>query len=441
MTTVLRERRIAASAERVWPLVRDFGGLHEWVPGVPAPAELTGDPEQPGTERVFRHDGEILFAERLVEIDDANHTVHYEISRAPMPLDGHRASISLIGDGDGTLVTWRADFETDPSLVEQISTMMATQTFEPGLEGLARKIEHPADRRAAIHNVLVTAGYGNQARLVIPALAAAGLRVRAMRRSERPAPGPLDLGAVDVIVGDAGDREDAARALDGVDVVYHVGPMLHPREREIGLNVIEQAQAAGVEHFVFSSALHPVLSEMPQHGLKREIEERLIESGMNFTILQPSDYMQMTVMSVLLDQGLYLLSFPPDRRHALVDLADVAEVATKVITEGPAHYGATYELSSADNLNALEIATVLSRILDRPITAQQIESSFEHLAALDDANRQYQTDILTTIFRWYGTHDFIGNPNVLAMLLGREPTSFSSFCARYYAQPRERDPQ
>ena len=50
---------------------------------------------------------------------------------------------------------------------------------------------------------------GNQARAVIPRLAHAGMRVRAMRRSDRPGPGPKDLGAAEVIVD--GDKMHLAR--------------------------------------------------------------------------------------------------------------------------------------------------------------------------------------------------------------------------------------
>lgn len=288
--------------------------------------------------------------------------------------------------------------------------------------------------------VLVTAGYGNQARSLIPRLVAAGFRVRAMRRTDGEGSGPHDLGAEAVVVGDAADPDDTYRALEGVDTVYHVGPTLHPQELQMGMNMIEQAQRAGVEHFVFSSVLHPILSALPQHALKRDIEERLVESGMNFTILQPSDYMQMTAMSVAADDNAYLVGFPPDNRHALVDLEDVAEAAVKVIAEGSAHYGATYELSSYDNLSANEIASSLSRTFGRPFTARSLDSDFLQLGG-DDAHQRYLAEVLPSIYRWYGSHDFLGNGNILRLLLGREPTSFADFCARHFSTAPDPDPE
>ena len=81
--------------------------------------------------------------------------------------------------------------------------------------------------------ILVTAAYGNQGQRLIPLLARAGKKVRAMRAS-----GDLEalrvLGAAEAIHGDASDPATLARAMEGVETVYHVGPSLHPREEEMG---------------------------------------------------------------------------------------------------------------------------------------------------------------------------------------------------------------
>src|SRR4029450_2827631 len=97
--------------------------------------------------------------------------------------------------------------------------------------------------------ILLTAAFGNQGRLLIPKLAAAGKRVRAMR-----ATGDLGalkaLGAIEAIRGDASDPATLARVMEGIDTVYHVGPSMHPREQAMGLAVVDAAAAAGVKHLV-----------------------------------------------------------------------------------------------------------------------------------------------------------------------------------------------
>src|SRR3546814_6729477 len=72
--------------------------------------------------------------------------------------------------------------------------------------------------------VLVTAGAGHQGKLLIPKLAQAGFRVRAVRRSEGKGDELKALGAHEVFIGDLGDEETYFEALKDVDAVYHIGP-------------------------------------------------------------------------------------------------------------------------------------------------------------------------------------------------------------------------
>ncbi len=46
---------------------------------------------------------------------------------------------------------------------------------------------------------------------------------------------------------------------------------------------------------------------------------------------------------------------------------------------------------------------------------------------------RYQLETAGAISARYGSHDFLGNPNVLTWLLGQTPTSFEDFARREYA--------
>src|SRR3546814_18550215 len=72
--------------------------------------------------------------------------------------------------------------------------------------------------------VLVTAGAGHQGKSLIPKLAQAGFRVRAVRRSEGKGDELKALGAHEVFIGDLGDEATSFEALKAVDAVYHIGP-------------------------------------------------------------------------------------------------------------------------------------------------------------------------------------------------------------------------
>lgn len=278
--------------------------------------------------------------------------------------------------------------------------------------------------------ILVTAANGNQGRLIVPRLIAAGLPVRALVRSERSADDLRAASVTDVVIGDMGDPAVIARAVAGVEKVYYVCPGVHPREREIGLAWIDAARAAGVKHYVFSSVLHAVLTDLVQHEIKRDIEEHLLSSHLEFTILQPSIYMAARRVRAALNSGALTAPWSLDRWQSPVHLGDVAEVAAKVLIESEAHGAATYELAGPDRLTAHGMAQVISEAAGRVIPAQEI-SADDYATFLfgdrDKAEIPHQISVVQSLHTRYSSDDFIGNPNVLTWLLERRPTSFASF--------------
>ena len=100
----------------------------------------------------------------------------------------------------------------------------------------------------------------------------------------------------------------------------------------MGFAVVDAAKAGGVRHLVFSSVLHAITTDLVQHEIKRDIEEHLLSSGLEFTILQPANYMLPLKLRPVFEQGVFELSWSLERRQSLVDLDDVTEVACMVLT-------------------------------------------------------------------------------------------------------------
>ena len=284
--------------------------------------------------------------------------------------------------------------------------------------------------------ILVTAANGNQGRLLTAKLMAAGQPLRACVRSEASAHVLRAAGVADVIVGDISEPHVLARAIRGIDKVYHVGPTLHPREREMGFAMVDAARAEGVKHFVFSSVLHAITSDLVQHAIKRDVEEHLLSSGLEFTVLQPSNYMLPLKLRPVFEAGVFRLSWSLNRLQSLVDLGDVTDVAAKVLMESERHFGATYELVGPGRYTAHDLGRIISGVLGRTIRVEEIDADTYLNAWFGNADRsklQHEVGVLRAISKRYSSHDFLGNSNVLTWLLNRPPTTFEQFVRAQYA--------
>jgi uncharacterized protein YbjT (DUF2867 family) len=210
---------------------------------------------------------------------------------------------------------------------------------------------------------------------------------------------------------------------------------MNPDETAIGRTAITAARNSGVQHFVYHSVLHPQTEAMPHHWHKLRVEEMLFESGLDFTILQPAAYMQniLAGWTAIVGQGVYRVPYPVETRLGMVDLEDVAAVAATVLTE-PGHTGATYELAGAEALTQVEVATILSQVLDRPVQAEQIPIAAWIQQAQEAGLGTYQIETLVKMFRYYEQHDFWGNPRVLGWLLNRPPRQFTAFFENFVSK-------
>lgn len=279
--------------------------------------------------------------------------------------------------------------------------------------------------------ILITGAAGKTGRTVIGALANKGATIRAFVHRQQQVPEMQSLGVADVVVGDMRDLGAMKKAMHGVGAVYHIPPAVQPDETAIGQGVIAAAQAAGVEHFVYHSVMHPQIEALPHHAQKQRVETALIQSDLPFTILQPASYMQNMLgdWERIKEQEIYRTSYGMDARMSLVDLEDVAEVAALVLTQAGHRY-ATYELSGPEILTAAQMAAILTEQLGRPVTVEGLDvdrwESRMRAAGMGD----YAVSTLATMFRYYARHGFAGNPNVLACLLHRPPTTFAEFIAQ-----------
>jgi uncharacterized protein YbjT (DUF2867 family) len=284
--------------------------------------------------------------------------------------------------------------------------------------------------------ILVTSANGNQGKRLLPKLLAAGHRVRACVQSEASAASLRERGVHEVLVGDLADPAFIAGAVRGVASVYHIGPTLHAAERAMGFAIVDAAAAARVQHFVFSSVLHAITTDLIQHEIKRDIEEHILSSGLEFTILQPANYMLPHRLKSVFEENVFRLSWSLDRYQSMVDLDDVTDVVALVLTERERHFAATYELVGPGRFTAHDIGRALMTVLEREVRVERMDLEAFVRARwgdLDPEGLAHQLRMSGAISARYSAHDFLGNPNVLTWLLGRQPSCFEDFVRKEYA--------
>ena len=147
---------------------------------------------------------------------------------------------------------------------------------------------------------------------------------------------------------------NCASLLENVSTVLHIGPSFHPHETEIGKMMIDAAATAynngnGVlQHFVLSSVLNSQFNKMLNHACKNDIEEWLMESGVPYTILQPSTFMDNIPVNMLAGQNepAFPAMWSTQNAFSMIALSDLAECFKKVIEERETHFYAQYPLTS-----------------------------------------------------------------------------------------------
>jgi uncharacterized protein YbjT (DUF2867 family) len=276
--------------------------------------------------------------------------------------------------------------------------------------------------------ILITGASGKTGRTLIKSLSKVESICALVHREEHVS-ALKSLGAEMVIAGDMRDEIAIHSAMQRVRAVYHICPNMNPEEMVIGNLVIGEARRAGVEHFVYHSVLHPQVEKMNHHWQKMRVEEMIFESGLPFTILQPAPYMQnlFAGWNSIVEDGILQVPYSVSSKFSFVDLEDVAEAATVVLTE-PNHKNAVYELASTLPMSHQNVAQIFALALKREVLAKKEE--IEDWRWRVQGMSEYAMENLVRMFEYYDQLGLGGNPNVLRWLLKREPTSLEEFIER-----------
>ncbi|KAJ5118721.1 hypothetical protein N7448_010429 [Penicillium atrosanguineum] len=242
-----------------------------------------------------------------------------------------------------------------------------------------------------------------------------------------------------VVRADMSRSEDARRLLSGVTTVLYIGPSVHCHETEIGYTMIDAArhefQHGTLKHFIYSSVLHPQIRKLMNHDCKRYVEEYLIESGLDYTILQPSHILDQFPVEKLLqsEDPVFPASFDPQVKFSFTILQDLAEAFAHIINEREKHYLAEYTACSTAPTSYADLIAMLSEEIDKPIQIIKKEffesaDQFQNMLAGKYGGVPPGTrDTIHRLLLYYNIYGIKGNPNVLGWLIGRTPTTVKEF--------------
>lgn len=219
---------------------------------------------------------------------------------------------------------------------------------------------------------LIIGATGNLGGAVARLLLNAGQSVRVMTRTPEKADALKKLGA-EIIIGDVRDRQSLDRACQGIEKIFTASHSFEGKGKSSpqivdgqgNRNLIDAAKAAGVKHFVFTSALgarpdHPV----DFFRLKYQTEQYLQASGLSYTILRPAAFMESWVEMIarpMLDTGKATIFGAGKNPVNYVAAADVARFA-QIGLENPAAKNQILEIGGPENFSTRQIIEIIERI-------------------------------------------------------------------------------
>ena len=277
--------------------------------------------------------------------------------------------------------------------------------------------------------ILVFGASGNIGTPVVQNLIQKGEKVRAFVHSGPSGERIQNSGVTETYMGDFRKESDLKAAMEGCRKVFHVAPPFIEDEVEVGQRIIENARANEVEHLVFSSVMHPQLSQMDHHAKKLAVEESLIESGLNFNIVQPAMLMQnlRAVYPYIEKQGVFPAFSAPDKKLSLVDTADLGEAVATIFTSDRLK-NATFELAGPDVLTYNEMVSMISGELDQSITVKPLTDEERKGIADQQGFSNYAKQAFLKMAHHYDENGFKGGSSVvLEAILNRQPNGYRDF--------------
>ena len=169
------------------------------------------------------------------------------------------------------------------------------------------------------------------------------------------------------------DFDSVRAALSGVQRAYFCYP-ISPGLAQATAQFAQAAKEAGVEVIVNMSQISARSDAKSEAARQHWLSERVFDwSGVPTVHLRPTFFAEwLLYLAPMIRQGKILAPFTTTGRHAPVAAEDQARVIVAILQNPTAHLGKTYPLFGPVELTLPDIAAIISRVIGKEVTYQQV---------------------------------------------------------------------
>ncbi len=232
---------------------------------------------------------------------------------------------------------------------------------------------------------------------------------------------------IEAVIIDYNRPETLLSAFQGCDKLFLLGPNI-PNQSKLEQNAVTAAKATGVRHIVKQSVMGAEEEEYSLAKVHRPVEKAIEASGLAWTFLRPSSFMQnaVTFMSKTIRAESAFYSASGQAKISHVDVRDIAAVTVKALTE-PDHEGRAYTLSGPQALAYDEMASELSKAIGRPITHVNLSPSDLKNGMLAEGMPEELVDRMLDLERYFREGRASCITNDIKQVTGQEPRRFAEY--------------
>jgi uncharacterized protein YbjT (DUF2867 family) len=230
--------------------------------------------------------------------------------------------------------------------------------------------------------------------------------------------------------GDFADPASLQRAFAGIHTLFLLLPLV-PDKVELAQNAIVAAKEAGVKHIVRSSgAGADPDSPVSLARLQGTIDRLLVDSGIPWTVLRPTSFMQNWVRySAGQIKSGAVYAPHGDGAQSMIDARDIAEAAAAILVDPAAHAGLGYDLTGGEALSDSQMLAVISEAIGKPVRHVDVAESAAQEAMQGMGMPAVMIDWFMSLNHVIKQGWAAGITDDVRRLTGHAPRTFAAFVA------------